>query len=126
ALIGLILGILYSFGGLIIDALVSMGWITSAETPGLSFGTVLAFGALIGMPIIFATFGFIVGLIEAFLYNLFARWFGGIKEILSSSASSAYHLIICCIPFHYLQCGDVLNIILESLKKTKKRKILQS
>jgi hypothetical protein len=39
---------------------------------------VLAFGALIGMPIIFATFGFIVGLIEAFLYNLFARWFGGI------------------------------------------------
>jgi hypothetical protein len=40
---------------------------------------VLAFGALIGMPIIFATFGFIVGLIEAFLYNLFARWFGGIE-----------------------------------------------
>jgi hypothetical protein len=72
--------ILYSFGGLIIDVLVSIGWVSSASasTPGLGFGTVLAFGALIGMPIIFATFGFIIGLIEAFLYNLFARWFGGI------------------------------------------------
>jgi len=79
AVIGLILGILYSFGGLIIDALVSIGWITSQETPGLSIGTVLAFGALIGMPIIFAVLGFIVGLIEALLYNLFAGWFGGIE-----------------------------------------------
>jgi hypothetical protein len=78
--LGLIAGILYSFGGLIIDVLVSIGWVSSASasTPGLGFGTVLAFGALIGMPIIFATFGFIIGLIEAFLYNLFARWFGGI------------------------------------------------
>ena len=79
AIVGLLAGVLYSFGGLIIDVLVSIGWITSSETPGLSFGTVLAFGALIGMPIIFAAFGFIVGLIEAFLYNLFSRWFGGIE-----------------------------------------------
>jgi hypothetical protein len=33
-------------------------------------GTVLAFGALIGMPLIFATLGFLVGLIEVFLNNL--------------------------------------------------------
>jgi hypothetical protein len=81
AIVGLIAGILYSFGGLIIDVLVSIGWVSSAfaSTPGVGFGTVLAFGALIGMPIIFAAFGFIVGLIEAFLYNLFARWFGGIE-----------------------------------------------
>jgi ABC-type multidrug transport system permease subunit len=79
AIIGLILGIAYSFGGLIIDALVSAGLITSSETPGLSYGTVLAFGALIGMPIIFSIFGFIVGLLEAFLFNLFARWMEGIE-----------------------------------------------
>ena len=79
ALLGLIAGIFYSFGGLIIDTLVTLGWVTTSETPGLSLGTVLAFGALIGMPIIFATFGFIVGLIEAFLYNLFARWFSGME-----------------------------------------------
>jgi len=37
------------------------------------------FGALVGMPVIFATFGFILGLVEALLYNLFAKWFGGIE-----------------------------------------------
>lgn len=80
-LIGLVLGILYSFGGLIIDILVSCDILsaTSMETPGLSYGTVLAFGALIGMPAIFAVVGLFLGILEAILYNLFARWFGGIK-----------------------------------------------
>jgi hypothetical protein len=78
-IIGLILGIVYSFGGLMIDLLVSIGLVASSETPGLSYGTVLAFGALIGMPIIFALFGFIVGLIEAFLFNIFARWMGWVE-----------------------------------------------
>jgi hypothetical protein len=74
ALIGLILGIIYSFGGLVVDTLVTIGWVSTTETPGLSYGTVLAFGALIGMPLIFAGFGFILGLIEAILYNIFAKW----------------------------------------------------
>jgi hypothetical protein len=77
-LLGLIAGIIYSFGGLIIDVLVSIGWVTCSETPGLSYGTLLAFGALIGMPIIFAIGGFILGIVEAFLYNLVGRWIGGL------------------------------------------------
>jgi len=77
--LGLLAGILYSFGGLIIDTLVSIGWITSSETPGLSFGTFLAFGALIGMPVIFAIGGFLAGIVEAILYNLFAKKFGGLN-----------------------------------------------
>ena len=76
ALVGLFAGILYSFGGLIIDVLVSTGWITSSETPGLSYGTLLAFGAIIGMPIISGVAGFITGICEAGLYNLFAKQFG--------------------------------------------------
>lgn len=79
ALIGLICGILYFFGGLIIDVLVTMGWITSSETPGLSMGTVLAFGALIGMPIIFLIAGYLLGIIEAILYNFSTKWFNGLK-----------------------------------------------
>jgi hypothetical protein len=79
ALIGLLAGILYSFGGLIYDALVSSGWINSDSTPGLSYGTILAFGALIGMPIISAILGFLLGFVEAILYNLFSRWFGGLR-----------------------------------------------
>jgi len=79
ALLGLLAGIIYSFGGFIVDILVTLGWVSTTETFGLSYGTVLAFGALIGMPIIFAMFGLIVGAIGAVLYNIFARWFGGIE-----------------------------------------------
>lgn len=68
--VGLIAGILYSFGGAIYDLLTS---------GTVNWGTALAFLALIGMPILFATFGFLVGLIEAYLYNLFASWIGGIE-----------------------------------------------
>jgi hypothetical protein len=75
ALLGFLAGFLYSFGGLIIDTLVSIDLITSNETPGLSYGTILAFGALIGMPMIFAIFGFLLGFIEAALYNLFVTFF---------------------------------------------------
>lgn len=78
-LIGILAGVLYAFGGLIIDTLVSLELITCIETPGLSFGTVLAFGALIGMPIIFMVCGVVLGLFEAVLYNLYGKWFGGIE-----------------------------------------------
>jgi hypothetical protein len=71
---GLLAGIVYSFGGLIIDTLVSIGWVTTTETPGLSYGTVLAFGALVGMPVIFAAFGFAVGLVEAVVFNIISKW----------------------------------------------------
>lgn len=75
-LVGFILGILYSFGGAIIDILVSIGWVVSSETPGLSYGTALAFLALIGMPSLFAIFGFLIGVIVAFLYNFASGIFG--------------------------------------------------
>ena len=78
-LLGILCGALYSIGGLIIDTLVSLGWITSAETPGLSIGTLLAFGALIGMPLIGLAVGFFIGILEAVLFNLGAKWFGGIS-----------------------------------------------
>jgi hypothetical protein len=78
-MLGLLAGIIYSFGGLIIDVLISMGWITSNETPGLSIGSVLAFGALFAMPIIAALIGLVIGIIEAVLFNIFARLIGGIE-----------------------------------------------
>jgi len=70
AVVGLIAGIIYSFGGAIYDVLT---------TGSVNLGTALAFLALIGMPIIFAIPGFIVGAIGAFLYNLVAGWVGGIE-----------------------------------------------
>jgi hypothetical protein len=79
AMIGLFFGVVYSFGGLAIDSLVSLGWITSSETPGLSMGTVLAFGSLIGMPIIFTVIGYILGMIGALLFNIVSPLFRGIN-----------------------------------------------
>lgn len=51
-MLGILLGILYSFGGLIVDLF----------TMGLNYGTLLAFGALIGMPLIFGASGLAVGI----------------------------------------------------------------
>ena len=85
-LIGVVCGILYAFGGFIIDAGVSLGWLSAEAmgTPGLSYGTILALGALIGMPLIFAAVGFVAGIVEALLFNLLSRWFGGLNlSILS-------------------------------------------
>jgi hypothetical protein len=76
-LVGVLAGIIYAFGGFIIDTLVSLGWITSSETPGLSYGTVLAFGALVGMPLIAGVIGFVTGILEAVLFNLAANRLGG-------------------------------------------------
>ena len=85
SLLGLICGIIYSFGGLLIDAGVSVGWVSGESwgTPGLSFGTVLAFGALIGMPAIFGLIGFFGGLVEAVLFNWVSPWLGGFKWNIS-------------------------------------------
>ena len=67
--VGLIAGILYSFGGFFYEVLNNT----------LNSGTALAFLALIGMPVIFAFFGFILGTIGAILYNITSKLIGGIE-----------------------------------------------
>ena len=69
AFAGLIAGVLYAVIGATYDAL----------TGAVGHGTALAFLAIIGMPIMFATFGFAVGVIGTFLYNLAAKWIGEIE-----------------------------------------------
>ncbi|HHG91259.1 MAG TPA: hypothetical protein ENJ90_12405 [Devosia sp.] len=70
ALLGIVAGAIYSFGGAFYD-LVSTG--------SLNAGSGLAFFALVGMPIAFGLFGFVLGLVEAVLFNLSPRWFGEIE-----------------------------------------------
>jgi hypothetical protein len=55
AYLGLVCGVLYSFGGVVVDLL----------TMGLNLGTVMAFGALVGMPAVFGGFGFFLGTLVA-------------------------------------------------------------
>ena len=65
--LGVIAGLIYSVGGLFYDILT---------TGSVNWGTALAFGAIIGMPLLFSGFGYVTGAIGAFLYNLLAGLFG--------------------------------------------------
>ena len=51
ACLGLVCGVLYSVIGLVYDVL----------TIGLNWGTAMAGGAIVGMPVIFGAFGFLCG-----------------------------------------------------------------
>ena len=66
--IGLFLGVLYSLGGAIYDL----------ATNSLNLGTVLALGALVGMPVILAILGFLKGALLAALYNYTTKWVDGL------------------------------------------------
>jgi hypothetical protein len=70
AFFGLVAGVIYSFGGAAYDVVT---------TGSASVGTALAFLALVGMPAMFAAVGFLIGAVGAPIYNLAARWFGGIE-----------------------------------------------
>lgn len=66
AYVGLVCGVLYSVGGFFVDML----------TIGLNWGTAMAFGALVGMPVIFGAFGFLCGAVIA----LVARGFNAVAR----------------------------------------------
>ena len=68
-LIGLVCGVLYATIGTIIDM----------STIGLNAGTALAYLAIIGMPLVFVSFGFASGLLGALLFNCFSKWLGFVK-----------------------------------------------
>jgi len=74
AFLGLLAGIAYSFGGFFYELF----------TASLNTGTALAFLALLGMPAIFGVLGLISGAVEAVIYNLLARWFGGLEVDLKT------------------------------------------
>ncbi len=76
ACVGLVAGILYSFGGAVYELF----------TATLNSGTALAFMALIGMPLLFGAAGFVAGGIGAVFYNLLARRFGGIEVDIGQEA----------------------------------------
>jgi len=72
AMVGLLFGIFYSFGGLIVDTLVTLELsepIIWDNTPGISYGTLLAFMALFIMTLFTAGIGFISALVGGYLFN---------------------------------------------------------
>ncbi|MEL6820139.1 MAG: hypothetical protein AAFP70_00160 [Calditrichota bacterium] len=72
AALGFIAGLFYAFGGLVVDALTTIGWVAPETfgTNGLGWGTVLAFEALIGMPLLFGAVGWGIGFLIALIVRL--------------------------------------------------------
>ena len=68
--IDLMTGIIYSFGGTIYDII---------ETGSVNFVIAQAYLLLIVQPIVFVTFGYASGIVEALLYNYVAKYFGAIE-----------------------------------------------
>ncbi len=77
--VGVMYGMTLAFMGFLIGLFfASIGSLFSGLSGASAFGS---FGALaiVIFPIIYGGLGFVFGLIGAALYNLFARWVGGIK-----------------------------------------------
>lgn len=81
-----ICGIMYAIIGLIIGFFVSaialMGTMIGSafnESVFPFFGIFFGIGAIIIFPIMYAIIGFVGGLICAAIYNLVARWIGGVE-----------------------------------------------
>lgn len=70
--------VLMAFVGLIFGIYYATIMASSGELAGLSGGLRFLIIIIIS-PIIYAIVGFIAGAVGAFLYNLVARWLGGIE-----------------------------------------------
>ncbi len=82
--------ILYAFFGVVAALFLApiMSIMTSHMPPGINVAPVPSMSSLIFLPIVYAVLGFIGGIITAFLYNLVARWTGGIEVTLDTAVPS--------------------------------------
>jgi hypothetical protein len=78
---GKMLAILYGMLGLIFIPFFLIMSFAASQMPAPQRVGLMAFGAgfAVLMPVLYATMGFIFGVISAFIYNLAAKWVGGIE-----------------------------------------------
>jgi hypothetical protein len=79
--LGKMLAILYGIIGLLVIPVFLVMASVGSQLPEGQRGAFMAMGAgaAIFAPIIYAVMGFIIGVIGAFIYNLVAKWVGGIE-----------------------------------------------
>jgi len=74
AAFGLVMGIFMTIVGALISSVAS-----AAGAEEMAIGGIFGFMGLIIIPLMYGIIGFITGAITAFLYNLAAKWVGGLK-----------------------------------------------
>ena len=79
--LGKMLGILYGIMGLLFIPLFLMMSAFSSQLPAEQRVGVMAMGVgfAIAAPFLYAVMGFVIGALGALIYNLVARWVGGIE-----------------------------------------------
>jgi hypothetical protein len=79
--LGKMLAILYGIMGLIFIPFFLLMTLVAAHMPAQQRVGLLAFGAgfAVFVPIIYAAMGFVFGALGALIYNLVAKWIGGIE-----------------------------------------------
>ena len=77
--LGKVFGLLYAIIGLIVGALFTL--LSSFLQAGVTgvYGGLFGKGAIIYFPLLYGILGFLMGLLLAFLYNLIAKWTGGLE-----------------------------------------------
>jgi hypothetical protein len=80
--LGKLLGVVYTILGVVIGGLVTIFAILGKSVSGSgshSGAIFLGIGAVVSLPIIYGILGFIFGSILGWLYNIAAKWTGGIE-----------------------------------------------
>src|ERR1700722_12007714 len=84
---GIIRGVLYGAVSLIALPFILLGILLGHKAGGGS-AVIVGVAMVIFIPVVYATLGFIGGVIAAAVYNLIAQWTGGIEFEVRDSAPS--------------------------------------
>lgn len=83
--LGKVSAIIYAIFGLIAGIFITIFFlvgISVAKPESAFFLPVLGAASIIILPIFYGIIGFVAGVVGAFIYNLIARWIGGIEVTL--------------------------------------------
>jgi hypothetical protein len=87
---GMLMGVVLAVVGLFAGGLFFLLSLFGLLQEGGAFAMLFGLGAIVVMPILYGVFGFLQGLIGAFIYNLAAGAMGGIKiELAQEEAAGA-------------------------------------
>ena len=89
-----IMGLIYGALGLILMPLFLLAGVLGMATGGghAAISGVVGMVLAVMIPVLYGGLGFIMGAISALLYNVFAKWAGGIEVEVQTTPAASYSL----------------------------------
>jgi hypothetical protein len=88
-----VLGLLYGCMGLLfapLFLLIGLAGSLAGQDRMMPFAGIFGVGFALMMPVIYGVMGFIFGALFAFIYNLAAKWMGGIEVEVATKSAAPY------------------------------------